>query len=40
MHYVYLLENSSIADRRYIGVTSDLSQRLREHNQGKYFTYR
>jgi predicted GIY-YIG superfamily endonuclease len=35
MHYVYLLESSSIADRRYIGVTSDLSQRLKDHNQGK-----
>jgi predicted GIY-YIG superfamily endonuclease len=35
MHYVYLLESSSIADRRYIAVTSDLSQRLKDHNQGK-----
>jgi predicted GIY-YIG superfamily endonuclease len=35
MHYVYLLESSSIADRRYIAVTSDLIQRLKDHNQGK-----
>jgi predicted GIY-YIG superfamily endonuclease len=34
MHYVYLLESSSIADRRYSGVTSDLGQRLKDHNQG------
>jgi predicted GIY-YIG superfamily endonuclease len=35
MHYVYLLESSSLADRRYIGITSDLSQHLKDHNQGK-----
>lgn len=35
MHYVYLLESSSIADRRYIGITSNLSQRLKDHNRGK-----
>ncbi|MGH6826396.1 GIY-YIG nuclease family protein [Methyloceanibacter sp.] len=35
MHYVYLLQSESAADQRYIGVTSDLRQRLVEHNAGK-----
>ena len=35
MHYVYLLESEAFADRRYVGVTSDLKQRLTEHNMGK-----
>jgi predicted GIY-YIG superfamily endonuclease len=35
MHYVYLLESEAVAGRRYVGVTSDLQQRLAEHNAGK-----
>ena len=35
MHYVYLLQSESAVDQRYIGVTSDLRQRLVEHNAGK-----
>jgi predicted GIY-YIG superfamily endonuclease len=35
MHYVYLLQSASAADQRYIGVTSDLRQRLVEHNAGR-----
>jgi len=34
MHYVYILE--SLKDKsRYIGVTSDLKNRLREHNSAE-----
>ena len=35
MHYVYLLESLSAQDRRYVGVTVNLKQRLQEHNTGK-----
>jgi putative endonuclease len=40
MHYVYLLENASDPKQRYIGYTSDLRRRLREHNDGKLPTQR
>ena len=35
MHYVYLLHSESVTGQRYIGVTSDLKQRLAVHNAGK-----
>jgi predicted GIY-YIG superfamily endonuclease len=35
VRYVYLLESEAAAGRRYVGVTSDLKQRLAEHNAGK-----
>jgi putative endonuclease len=35
MRYVYLLESLSVAGQRYVGATSDLKQRLAEHNAGK-----
>ena len=35
MHYVYLLESVSALGQRYIGVTSDLKQRLADHNARK-----
>ena len=35
MHYVYLLHSESVTGQRYIGVTSDLKQRLADHNAGK-----
>lgn len=35
LHYVYLLESVSDPIQRYIGCTSDLKQRLTEHNAGK-----
>jgi predicted GIY-YIG superfamily endonuclease len=35
LHYVYLLESLSAQDRRYVGVTVNLKQRLQEHNTGK-----
>ena len=34
MHYVYLLISVRRSDQRYIGVTSDLKQRLSDHNRG------
>ncbi len=35
MKYVYLLESLKVAGKKYVGITSDLSQRLKEHNSGK-----
>ncbi len=35
MKYVYLLESVSCQGKRYIGTTSDLNNRLKEHNAGK-----
>ncbi len=35
MRYVYLLQSEAITGQRYVGVTSDLKQRLAEHNAGK-----
>jgi putative endonuclease len=35
VYYVYLIESLSAHGERYVGMTTDLKQRLREHNQGK-----
>jgi putative endonuclease len=35
MRYVYLLQSEAVFGQRYVGVTSDLKQRLAEHNAGK-----
>ncbi len=35
MHYVYLLESEAFGGQRYIGLTTDLKQRLADHNGGK-----
>jgi putative endonuclease len=35
VRYVYLLASETFEDRRYVGVTSDLKQRLAEHNAGE-----
>lgn len=35
MYYVYLLQSESSAIQRYVGVASDLKQRLATHNAGK-----
>jgi putative endonuclease len=35
MRYVYLLQSDASAGQRYVGITSDLKQRLTEHNAGK-----
>jgi len=35
MRYVYLLQSELFVGERYVGVTSDLKQRLADHNAGK-----
>jgi putative endonuclease len=35
LYYVYLIESLSAQEERYVGMTTDLKQRLREHDQGK-----
>jgi len=35
LYYVYRIESLSAQDERYLGITSDLKQRLQEHNAGK-----
>ncbi len=34
MKYVYLIRSVSAPDQRYVGVTSNLQERLRTHNAG------
>ena len=34
MHYVYLIESLSAPGRRYVGASSDLKKRIRDHNSG------
>jgi predicted GIY-YIG superfamily endonuclease len=34
MKYVYLIQSIPFPDQRYIGVTSDLKNRLQAHNEG------
>jgi putative endonuclease len=35
LYYVYLIESVAVQGERYLGMTSDLKQRLHEHNAGK-----
>ncbi|MGY4287889.1 putative endonuclease [Bradyrhizobium sp. LM2.7] len=35
MHNVYLLESETFSGQRYIGLKTDLRQRLADHNAGK-----
>jgi predicted GIY-YIG superfamily endonuclease len=35
MHYVYILQSTKNQTRRYVGLCSDLNNRLREHNSGE-----
>jgi len=35
MYYVYLLQSEGAEKQRYVGVTSDLKQRLAKHNAGE-----
>lgn len=35
MKYVYILRSISKPDETYIGMTSDLKRRLKEHNSGR-----
>jgi len=34
MHYVYLIRSVSVPDQTYIGLTDDLTLRLKKHNEG------
>ncbi len=34
MKYVYLLQSVANPEERYVGLTSDLERRLKEHNSG------
>lgn len=35
MHYVYILVSETQPDRFYVGLTTDLRKRLRDHNSGQ-----
>jgi predicted GIY-YIG superfamily endonuclease len=35
MKYIYLMESLSHTEKRYVGKTADLQNRLKEHNAGK-----
>ena len=35
MYYVYLIESISTQGERYLGMTTDLKERLEAHNAGK-----
>jgi predicted GIY-YIG superfamily endonuclease len=35
MTYVYILQSQKSPDRYYVGITSDLRDRLRRHNAGE-----
>ena len=37
MYYVYLIKSVSAEGERYLGMTTDLKERLQEHNAGKSF---
>ncbi len=38
MYYVYVLKSLGLKDKIYIGYTSDLNKRLKEHMTGKNYT--
>ena len=35
MHYVYLIRSTAFPKETYVGFTSDLKQRMTDHNRGK-----
>ena len=35
MKFVYLIRSLSAPDQRYVGITSNLQERLRAHNEGQ-----
>ena len=37
MYHVYLIQSVSAEGERYLGMTTDLKERLKEHNAGKSF---
>lgn len=38
MYYVYIIKSISYPDRIYVGFTTDIEQRLEDHNSGKSFS--
>jgi len=34
-HYVYMLRSLALPDRFYVGLTQDLAERLKRHNNGQ-----
>ncbi|MBN2015510.1 GIY-YIG nuclease family protein [Candidatus Dojkabacteria bacterium] len=34
MYYVYILRSEALPEQIYVGFTSDLDKRLKEHNEG------
>ena len=36
MYFVYVLK-SEVAKKSYVGITTDLDRRIKEHNSGKHF---
>ncbi|KKP27946.1 MAG: hypothetical protein UR12_C0026G0002 [candidate division TM6 bacterium GW2011_GWF2_30_66] len=34
MYYVYLIKSITFPDKRYVGCTSNLEERLKKHNEG------
>ena len=35
MHYVYLIQSIPFPDQKYIGLTSNLHDRIQAHNEGR-----
>lgn len=35
MYYVYLIESRTASTQRYVGMTTNLKRRIRDHNNGK-----
>lgn len=35
MHYVYILESVKTPTEKYVGSTTDLKERIRDHNAGR-----
>jgi len=39
MHYIYILVSQRNQLKYYVGITSDINQRLSEHNDSNYVSY-
>ena len=37
MYFVYIIKSINFPDKFYTGETTDVSQRLKEHNYGKFY---
>jgi predicted GIY-YIG superfamily endonuclease len=34
MHYVYLIKSQNFPEQAYVGYTTDISERIKKHNEG------